>query len=787
MGFDKSSDVIKNWIEIAGGENGVIYRGGGGGGGNGDERAASASSIVYPPDTRFEAVLLDVPSRAPMSFARCTTGRDVLRYWNEMVRTDAMQHGARVHVFCFDDTRYVSTGKIRERAKRREAQQASNVRPYEIVTFKNGTRRPVRLEDFEFDFGELPDDFPRMLATPTMMLKWNMFVGDLLCNYVCHPSRTQHTIIVRGLRTSAQPGVPQVSIKTVYMPPRSPTAAAAVATANNDDDDTGLKTHGAHFQNAKRYTDNDKLPYTGPLDQHVDQHVRAVVPTETIGESEILCFHQARVMMLERQCSSMLVRANDSDALLCGLLMAGSLIKDGEQRVSTSLFIDYTARGNDQRAVDIVQLWRRLSQAVLRLGGFTGSSGPRLASPIEVLMFFSILTGNDYCEGLSRLGPGTIFGCVKTWLLRSCAQSAQPLVLFNEANGDMLTNEPLALELIAQIYMEMKQVKDAARELRLVARGDEANMRRFFDLLAAHFANKLQREVSIKLAANQDPRGIQNAALRLKPYDAVRAEVRRAFYALFYYRNSCYGVTMPDSMESFAGTSLYGYGATEDSPCEFVNLVATDQANFRSLNPFVFNVAVPPPSQLLLPRSSSATTATTSTRLKVKSASSSASSCSSVTSPENSVKRKSGEIDEDGVDGERKRMARSLPHETEIVFDNATPLRSVSQGARTQSARSSPVKQHSEGADDDDDTVPNEAWLYTLGADGKRRSPHLGEYRSFLVSQVNYINVRACVCARVVCSLFYCDQQSLCLTTRLYRRRQVRQCQRRRRDRVGKR
>jgi hypothetical protein len=616
MGFKKATEVLEQLILLAGDAEKCYFN--------------ITAGDTLPADIRFDAAMCDLSSRLYSIYFGCKTGRDLLNVINSYMRVSASRFGISAFFWCVDDSEHVTKAKGNEHASRDEARTVvAYVDTVELRTFPPTS---VPLHSFRFDFGALPSDYDRLLATPELRRKWFVFVGDLLTSYAERPSDDRLTsITVSGARRCSCGGKCEESreafvFKTVYVV--SSPIAGEEPSVDTMAQDTSATPKNADFTVNKCPCESPD----GPVCQrarssHVDGHPQSKRPSIMIGEAEAQCFYWVNETVTVDNVKRILVRANDTDAVSIGLMSMRRLYNSRTQDISKSLWVDLTANSTNERFINLVSLWRMLTANMCSIGkvsllvsssdSASSSSSSSLTTavavssttqppaakkhgllhPVELALFVATLTANDYCNSLSRLSPLALFKCLKSWFIsRVAGKVEEPFIKINRRNGDMVIDEPAAVQFVFDAYSEMNPVKEAMKvaKIRAARRGSDE----CFALLNVYFAEKAEEACKVARLQGKDDSRTRSAALNFPTADQVRATIRRASWSLHYQFNA-HRKTVIDPLATIGGESLYGYSAV-DGFCDRV-------AQQPNLKPFVvFGVEAPKPTKPKMPLHQSA-------------------------------------------------------------------------------------------------------------------------------------------------------------------------------------
>jgi hypothetical protein len=713
MGFKKASDILDQLFALAGDQERYFFR-------------LDNAGVDLPQGLQFDVALVDLSSRLYSIYLGCQTGRDLLRYLNNWIREKVDCFGISEFYFSVDDSEHVTAAKGGEHLKRQEAKQVNPYDPH--VELKQSGMR-VLLTDFRFGFGALPADYDRLLATPELRRKWFVFVGTLLACYTKRPTLNRVTsLTITGFRhCSCRSPLCEGSrssrvLKTVYYSEKSSTEAV-ISTTFDATSGAPPMLHdecavGSPAQRHQRFPNS-----------HIDVYVQTVLPSIEIGEAEGQCFHLVRKLAEEgaNNARRFLVCVNDTDAVAIGLMSVPKLYNPRSQEIQKTLWLDLTSAVDNRKYLNLVALWSALSTKLLTRAGVprplsasTSSTSSSTATalrpkhglkhPIELVLWVATLTGNDYCAGLSKLGPSTLFKQFTDSFLAKVTRTLPAFMRFHRVTGDMIVDEAMAFDFVVDAYLSMGPVAAAVKELRIATA--EVKSDAALERLRVHFEQKTAAALTAARAANKNEARALGAALAFPSAHMIRSTIRRACFSLYYFRNVHKKLAI-DATATIDGVPLYGYTASG----EFAERVALRDG----LRPFVLVGA--PDDRPMMQRSASARLMSTSTN-----------SLSSVTSEQDSsssasLKRKSdsGEDITDPAD-DRPKKHQSLP---------STPR---ALGVRELSERY-PRAFHGMPPSE---TGPELSWLNNRGgATFSERAPFKGEHGSFfpLVAHLQHLSL----------------------------------------------
>ena len=569
MGFKSSADVIEQLLLLTPGRSACFFK--------------PNNGAPLPNNLKLDVVITDMSSKLFSIYFGVRTGRELLRFVNAQMSEACRQFGASSFYFCVDDRSCVTTAKAAERLKRVEAKE---VEPYkEMVELKGLTTPSVPLAGFQFGLGPLPVDYDRMLATDELRVKWFVFVGDLIASYTCTPDPSRLiTITTSGFRRCScgnrecELSRESKVVKTFFLPremvkdtnePVTGVLAMALHDAGTPLPDLSAAGSGCQFAPTAQCARK----------QHIDSFRQVEKPSIGVGEAEGQCFYWVHQTTLQEKTGRALVRVNDSDAVTCALMCVPRLYNPQSSRIDCSLWLDLTSTADNVRYFDAVAWWRSLSARLYELGGVannlarsssdTGVSSSATAAsrkpvhglihPVETALFIATLTGTDYCNGLSRLGPSTIFKNFVSLFVKKVATSDPPFLQINSRTGDMIFSEEMAFEFILDSYATMGPVQEALKELRFTREAMSTD--HTLDRLALFFENKLEESCKKARAANKPETGVIRAALVFPRAPQIRATIRRACFSIYYYYNAHKPLVI-DANLKIGDHYLYGY--TED-------------------------------------------------------------------------------------------------------------------------------------------------------------------------------------------------------------------------------
>lgn len=469
----------------------------------------------------LDVVCLDISSLGFQIFSGCTIGADVLNRLQFMVNEITKAFFPEVYVFCIDVRQFVTEAKKRERLIREQERLRRGIIPYGTEMTLCGGKKIDTL-DYKFTtYTALPDSYDRVLATPQLLLRAFDFVCDLLTFTVELPaSDKKRRFIINGCDQRPILG-------------------------------TAPQTRIVEFSGSGR-------------------SVPQMQKCESVGEGEGQCLYWARKLRTEEGKQRILVRANDSDAIAVALMTVRHFFDPESQKICGSLWVELISSATHRKCYDIITLWRGINRTMRQL-----PDSYKLHSPIETVLLACMLTGNDYCDRLPQLGPGTLLKQLPNWITELIQQNRDAVRVF-PAEENMLVDELLVVALLARAYSNEKKViqmmePNIYNDRWLLQLDDQ---RKFFDKLAD---------------LTQDGRWkIGNRTVVIPGYLGIRAAVRRAFYSLHYYLT----ITVPgatfDAFRTVGRLSLFGHSQSGSDPkLAFTNIVAMYDENNVELQPFI--------------------------------------------------------------------------------------------------------------------------------------------------------------------------------------------------------
>jgi len=553
MGFGDSAGVLEQLLRQCADRRRILYN-----------LSDAKQPDSLPAELKFDAEIVDCESLLFQLFTGARTGADVLCAVQMRLDESARHFGVRRFVYCFDDREYVTDAKRRERALREEARQRSGLRSYrdgvELCTDDDAEHRLV-VDCASYRYGlatPLPREYRRVMATPPLRRRAVEFVCELLVTHVVNPTRGAAlvTLVVSGRRTPASAGSGATTLRRVF-----------------------CEGAGAESACIER-------------------------PACGVGEAEGQAFYWMRDLLASPSVDArrFLVTANDSDTLALALLNMHELYDAGARRLRGALWLNLSSSRAKLKFVDAMRLWRQLKASLCTAGGGSlpavsatrsddaeddadasvvevsrpsapapasarnrhGTGATALRNDIESALVVAMLSGNDYCERMPKLGAGTLFKFFIDALVLPLKRSGGYLVHANRCTGDMLVNERALVALVARAYASMKRVRDLlaahARDKPRIANWlagltkdkmwmcEERRQRVFFDELARC------------TAAGQWTEAKGQRTIRLPNYDQVRAHARRAFFSLHYYANIAAPARLLSAFErTRAGIPLFGH------------------------------------------------------------------------------------------------------------------------------------------------------------------------------------------------------------------------------------
>jgi hypothetical protein len=458
-----------------------------------------------PADVQFDVVCCDNSSLQFKIFCAngAKTGMDVLNSLQARVNEDCARLGARLFFFCFDDSRFVTSAKRREQALRVVDRTKRKIQTYDdMIELTDGSK----IENAKYQYGlnkPLPKDFQSVLATPALLKRASAFLCTLLAHHVKRPASLDEStpleFYISGYRLVTQE---QVTVRRLF-------------------------------------TKSDSTLSNGPAIH--------------IGEAEGQCMywiHHVLKFQSHFPYRRFLVRANDSDAIAILLMNAHALLAP-TGKFDGQLWLDNTAKTSNLRMLDIGRLFMRLRHyADFQL---------KLHNCAEMILVVGMLCGNDICMGMPQLGPATLFAQVDE-MLRQLRKSEDYLFLFDPHTLDMMIDEKHLVALIAHAYVSINAVakifaktnlKHMAEEMKdgSVWLTDPRKQEQFFQTLW-RLTNSISEPAWMR---GQTP-------IKTPSYEDVRANVRRAFYSLYYYRNiGSVNNLLSAELEDADGFSLFGH------------------------------------------------------------------------------------------------------------------------------------------------------------------------------------------------------------------------------------
>ena len=447
----------------------------------------------------------------------------------------------------------------------------------------------IPLADYEFALDcALPKDFARVLSTPELLAKFSRFVAHQIATAVVVPDKCR--LIVAGEKIVEIPG----EMEDGAVPDDNPCTFTVLGKA--------------------RDTEPGKL-----------KRLCTRSPASGVGEAEGQCFHRwnQELISLRRNkgntvALTALVSANDTDAIACALLNVRHLYSASKQRICGKLFVDYSHTRSVRRFVDCVRLWRRLKESMAE----PRQIGPSLRHDVETLMLVAMLSGNDYCARIPRLGSSTLFKLFEEALLYPARNAKRhALKIVDSAKGEWLVDESVVGAYMARVFGAQKFCEDALKFAQKEHKGDAESDKRFADKAVLEKTLKIckayrtaaktvgappwlvefraQREfidVAHRCSTAFDHKKRTDEAAAQKPvrgsplvpsYKEVRAHIRRAYYSLHYFAHiHTPAATIDALLASKSGHSLFGHRHGE-----FVDEVQIgDTVSGQHLQPFLAEV-----------------------------------------------------------------------------------------------------------------------------------------------------------------------------------------------------
>lgn len=517
---------------------------------------------ALPKGLVFDTILSDMSSLQFGVFGRgAVTGADVLKNLRTELRSEHMAFGTRRFVFCFDDRSYVTQAKMATQLERAaKAKQNPRTAPYENQIELAGadvSRTPLVGYSYALE-NKIPRDFARVMSTPTLLYKAIAFLCQLLATHFVNPCTVPIELVISGFRGQEA----DLSQTCTYLR----RLAAGSLDAN-------------------------KLPVDTVVPDLEEPRMDAFC---RVGESEGQCIYWVRKVLEssppigERR---FLIRANDSDALAVALLNVPLFFDPAAQKLQGSLWFHYaTSSVKKKRFFDVIRFWRRLTQAM-----------HPLPFAVETVCLAAMLSGNDLCQRIPRLGPGTLLAGFDALLAAVLsAEIGNSLVRFASDNtGEMLIKERFLVAFIVAAYAGEKAAM-AAVKLEIASHSIE--MKELANRLkgpAPYFIiePELQRQFLNALSRRSTGEGaawsIGNKPVQTPDYELTTAHVRRAFFSLYYYKNIGWPERMlPAFMCDRRAVSLFGHAAPVRNTSGVVRTVSLSTIRDRSIatQPFLRDV-----------------------------------------------------------------------------------------------------------------------------------------------------------------------------------------------------
>ena len=510
MGFTGAADVVKELLKRCADQRRILYE---------LTRAKDPDSL---PPLRFEVAITDLSSLLFQLFSSAQTGREVLERLQFKMDEDAALFGVRTFVYCLDDRASVTPAKMRERQNRDAAREKYGVASYgETITLKSGAKVPAGSYEYKPDGTSMPADFSSVMATPQLMKRTLAFICSLLAKHVTSPSKGngQSVIFVSGMRKPG-PAKGTSVLKRVFL----------------DGESTSLPS----------------------LD----------LPACPVGEGEGQMFHWVRRFLsnTKSRVRNFLVRANDSDSVAIGLSSVPLFYCEKTQKIDGTLWYDGSSSHKNVRFINLVRMWRQIKERARNACQVDAAPGARhVQNDVESALVVAMFCGNDYCDRLPLLGPGTLFKAYEVGLMLPLQERKRHLVRVDYTSGEMRIDEAALMALVARAYIGVKGVRDTIvrtgnSELAKISVDlqndrtwlyDEKLQRRFFDGIAKGTADGSW----MRKQGKSEPK-----AIYLLDYDKTRAAVRRAFFSFYYFFNISRGeALLPAFLLARNGESLFGH------------------------------------------------------------------------------------------------------------------------------------------------------------------------------------------------------------------------------------
>ena len=344
-----------------------------------------------PPGTEIDVVIDDVTgSVRKVSY--------LIESWAEVgprLRTRVESKPARsLHVFLFDERAHVPPSKQPTQRKRLEK---SNVRPFEGkelagIRIERGEPIPEPRQDF----------IKRVLMTPALYPQlFSLCCAEL--SKCVFPSKERVRYIMDGGYADQLP---------------SPDSHNGYYDHNARDDESRAK-RPQYMMGTFRTGENESVrkPY--------------LTDSGKIGEADLKIAKHISQM----DGGNVYVRTPDFDVICILLLHMRGWIDPVTKRIKYGIFVDTsTSAKSTNSIVDVVALWRSMHDAYA-----TKWPGIPPTSVIEAIVMLVLLTGSDFTDGFSQLGPA------KIW---KSFQNGGHAVLFRDSDGKCREGQAVARDAI---------------------------------------------------------------------------------------------------------------------------------------------------------------------------------------------------------------------------------------------------------------------------------------------------------------------------------------------------
>ena len=545
-----------------------------------------------------QGVVVDLSSLV-IQLAHCAeTGSVVAVRLSKMLNELGETYGAQRVVLCLDNSDYIPVCKQIERDRRA---QSSSEGPY-VNTVALSTGVEVSVEEYAFDLDlPMPASASRMRKTGLLSLRFNQFLCRLVQSEILLDHDMQ--VIVCGAK-----------FETV-----DTAAVAAAEEAESESGETsgppGLPPTKWINETISRFFRKNTIPVL------VHLNVRRYRPLR-IGEGEGKCIHWALSMFRDApDTSSVLVRCNDSDALIALLMNVPrvlslpplSVVEPGcsSRRRTREVWLDFSAPTSHKRLVNVTDLWRCVNAWTLR----SVPAPLHQHYPIEALVAVAIMGGCDYVQPIKGTGIAPFLNeyMEKPKTLAANSPNADSAMMFSAENPfatsmhivegklhDLIWRALIAKpEVGAVLARRGVQIMDQnrAQQSRTRVSPSEVGKEYFSKLTFEKRFNELSYEIARyrthlqgeharidhenigRVQAGQKPLSKPRPPPDVPSFEGIRAFTMRVLYSLDYYRN--FGIEDPlpphhtNPVASINGRSVYGYSLDSNNKCYEASVVVS--------------------------------------------------------------------------------------------------------------------------------------------------------------------------------------------------------------------